>query len=126
MIEVVTSFAAFYPMTGQKYREMNPRTNPRSESRLKEALKSRVTWVASIFLLGYGGAEVALGGWIVTFMRQERAGGEFASGVVATGFWTGFTIGRFILGFVTSRLGEKLAVLVSDRSMTSCRRFFAY
>lgn len=36
------------------------------ESRLQEALKKRVTWVASVFLLCYVGAEVALGGWIVT------------------------------------------------------------
>jgi fucose permease len=105
--------AAFWRMTGQKYREANPRTNAGSDSRLKEALRSRVTWVASIFLLGYVGAEVALGGWIVTFMRRERGGGEFASGMVATGFWTGITVGRLVLGFITPRLGEKFAVLVS-------------
>lgn len=46
-------------------------------------------------------------------MRRERAGGEFESGMVATGFWTGITVGRLILGFVTPRLGEKFAVLVS-------------
>jgi fucose permease len=105
--------AAFWRMSGQKYREANPRTNAASESRLKEALKSRVTWVSSIFLLGYVGAEVALGGWIVTFMRRERGGGDFESGMVATGFWTGITVGRLVLGFVTPRLGEKFAVLVS-------------
>lgn len=100
-------------MSGQKYREANPRTKAGSESRLKEALKSRVTWVSSIFLLGYVGAEVALGGWIVTFMRRERGGGNFESGMVATGFWTGITVGRLVLGFITPRLGEKFAVLVS-------------
>lgn len=69
--------------------------------------------MASLFLLGYVGAEVALGGWIVTFMRRERAGGEFESGMVATGFWTGITVGRFVLGFLTPKLGEKFAVVVS-------------
>jgi fucose permease len=44
------------------------------DSRLKEALKSRVTWLASVFLLGYIGGEVAIGGWIVTFKRRKRAG----------------------------------------------------
>lgn len=46
-------------------------------------------------------------------MRRERAGGDFESGMVATGFWTGITVGRLVLGFVTPRLGEKFAVLVS-------------
>lgn len=118
-IELVTSFVAFYPMSGQKYRDANPRLNAGSDSRLKEALKSRVTWVASIFLLGYVGAEVALGGWIVTFMRRERGGGEFESGMVATGFWTGITVGRLVLGFITPRLGEKFAVLVSLSSQVN-------
>lgn len=45
-------------------------------------------------------------------MRRERAGGEFASGMVATGFWAGITVGRLVLDFVTPKLGEKFAVLV--------------
>jgi fucose permease len=88
------------------------RTSAEGESRLKQALKSRVTWVASIFLFGYVGAGGALGGWIVTFMRRERSGGEYESGIVATGFWTGIAAGRLVLSFVTPKLGEKLAVLV--------------
>lgn len=100
-------------MSGKRYRGANPRTNAISDSRLKEALESRVTWVSSVFLLGYVGAEVALGGWIVTFMRRERGGGDFTSGMVATGFWSGITVGRLVLGFVIPRLGKKLAVLVS-------------
>ncbi|KFY18658.1 hypothetical protein V491_04737, partial [Pseudogymnoascus sp. VKM F-3775] len=31
-------------------------------------------------------------------------------GMVATGFWLGLTVGRVVLGFVTGRIGEKLAV----------------
>jgi hypothetical protein len=33
--------------------------------------------------------------------------------MVATGFWMGITVGRIVLGFVTPRLGEKLAITVS-------------
>lgn len=123
-IELATSLAAFWPATGAVYREQNPRMGSGGGSRLKEALKSRVTWVASIFLLGYVGAEVALGGWIVTFMRRERAGGEFASGMVATGFWTGITVGRLVLGFVTPKLGEKFAVLVYIILAMVCQLMF--
>jgi fucose permease len=124
VIELSTSFAAFSPMTGQKYRESNPGTS--SDSRLKEALRSRATWVASAFFFLYVGVEVALGGWVVTFMRRERAGGNFACGMDATGFWTGITLGRLVLGFVTERLGEKLAVLVSCEMMITQTKLPTY
>lgn len=71
-----------------------------------------MTWLLALFLLGYVGAEVSLGGWVVTFMMRVRAGTPFASGLVATGFWLGLTIGRFVLGFVTPRVGERLAICV--------------
>jgi fucose permease len=77
---------------------------------------ARITWICAIFLLGYVGVEVALGGWIVKFMLEVRSGGDFASGMVATGYWMGITVGRVILGFVTPRIGEKLAIAVSAMS----------
>lgn len=84
---------------------------------MKEALirlpHARVTWLCAIFLLGYVGIEVALGGWIVKFMLEVRDGEDFASGMTATGFWMGITVGRLVLGFVTPKLGEKLAIAVS-------------
>jgi len=84
---------------------------------MKEALltapSARIVWLSAIFLLGYVGVEVALGGWIVTFMIRVRNAEAFAGGMTATGFWLGITVGRVILGFVTPRLGEKLAISVS-------------
>ncbi|KAL1861984.1 hypothetical protein Plec18170_000808 [Paecilomyces lecythidis] len=71
-----------------------------------------VTWICALFLLGYVGIEVALGGWIVTFMRRVRHGEPFASGMTATGFWLGITCGRVVLGFVTPKVGEKLSIVV--------------
>lgn len=43
-------------------------------------------------------------------MIRVRHGAPFASGMTATGFWLGITVGRLILGFVTPRIGEKLAI----------------
>jgi fucose permease len=63
-------------------------------------------------LLIYVGIEVALGGWIVEFMIQVRNGKPFDSGMVATGFWLGITVGRVILGFVTPRVGENVAIFI--------------
>ncbi|KAF1915127.1 major facilitator superfamily domain-containing protein [Ampelomyces quisqualis] len=116
VIELATSTTAFWHATGAVFRAANPRTGDGKDNRMKEALirlpYARVTWLCAIFLLGYVGIEVALGGWIVKFMLEVRDGGQFASGMTATGFWMGVTVGRIVLGFVTPRLGEKLAIAI--------------
>jgi fucose permease len=86
---------------------------------LLRAPNARVTWLCALFLLGYVGVEVALGGWIVKFMLEVRKGGDFASGMTATGFWMGITVGRIVLGFITPKLGEKLAIAVGLRASPS-------
>ena len=117
VIELSTSTTAFWKATGAVFRANNARTTDTKDNRMKEALirlpYARVTWLCALFLLGYVGAEVALGGWIVKFMLEVREAEDFASGMTATGFWLGLTIGRIVLGFVTPKLGEKLAIAVS-------------
>jgi fucose permease len=114
-VELANSAHAFWDCTGAVFRAANPRTSGNG-SRLKEAIlqrpAARVTWLAALFLLGYVGIEVGLGGWIVVFMIRVRDGERFASGMTATGFWLGLTIGRIVLGFVTPKIGEKLAITV--------------
>lgn len=125
-LEVFTSVAGFWTSTAAAYRASIARQHGEEEGprgSLREALvtrpSARVTWLCALFLLGYVGIEVALGGWIVVFMIQVRQGAEFASGMTAMGFWLGITVGRVVLGFVTPRLGEKLAISVS----TACHSF---
>lgn len=116
-LELCTLSTAFWKADGAAFRAANPRTGDAKDNRMKEALVrlpyARVTWLCAMFLLGYVGIEVALGGWIVKFMLEVRHGEDFASGMTATGFWMGITVGRLVLGFVTPRLGEKLAIAVS-------------
>jgi fucose permease len=116
-LELVTSLHAFWKADGAAFREAHPRTSDAAGSRLKEACLSlpaaRVTWLCALFFLGYVGVEVALGGWIVEFMIRVRDANPFSSGMSATGFWLGITVGRVILGFVTPRIGEKLSLMVS-------------
>jgi fucose permease len=68
-IELVVSTTAFWTATGAVFRANNPRTGDTKDNRMKEALirlpYARVTWICALFLLGYVGIEVALGGWIV-------------------------------------------------------------
>ncbi|GEM08853.1 MFS efflux transporter [Rhodotorula toruloides] len=52
------------------------------------------------------GAEVSMGGWIVTFMIDKRNGGPDA-GYTATGFWFGLMLGRVLLNPINVRVGEK-------------------
>lgn len=137
MLELILLTSTFWTATAAKYRAENPSaamtefsvTQHASEptkkivrlmnrvfgnSRTTEALKNKVTWICSLFISVYAGAEVGLGGWIVTFMINIRHGSAFASGMSATGFWLGLTVGRVILGFVTPRVfrSEKHAAIV--------------
>ncbi|EMF09411.1 MFS transporter [Sphaerulina musiva SO2202] len=114
--ELAISLYAFWEDTGAKFRERNARTSDETGSRLREATMkmpaARITWLCAMFLLGYVGVEVALGGWIVEFMIKVRDAEKFAAGMSATGFWLGMTVGRVILGFVTPRIGEKLSIML--------------
>jgi fucose permease len=55
---------------------------------------------------------VSLGGWIVTFMTRVRKADPFDSGITATGFWAGMTVGRLGLSFLTAKLGEFYSVVL--------------
>lgn len=45
-------------------------------------------------------------------MTKVRGASEIAGSATATGFWGGMTVGRLVLGFVTSRLGGFRAMLL--------------
>lgn len=76
----------------------------------RHVLKDPVVWLIALFLLGYVGAEVSLGGWITSFMLVVRHASPFDAGLTVTFFWLGITVGRVLLGFVTGRAGEKVAI----------------
>ncbi|UNI16615.1 hypothetical protein JDV02_003039 [Purpureocillium takamizusanense] len=120
-IELAVLASAFWDSNGATYRSVYQESEADSNSKLIEALfqkpASRVCWVAAVFLLCYVGAEVALGGWIVTFMLRVRHGEDFASGMSAVGFWLGITLGRAVLGFVTPRIGVKVSTAVRAASI---------
>lgn len=120
-VELAATVSAFWRATGKVFLDSHPKTTDSAgSSSLKEALlrmpAARVTWLCAAFLLCYVGVEVALGGWIVKFMIEVRNGEPFASGMTATGFWLGITVGRVVLGFITPLLGERLAVMVCNKS----------
>lgn len=69
---------------------------------LADALKSKLVWAFSIMLFLYVGAEVAFGQWVVSFMMRVEDYSYDTSSYMASCFWTGLTVGRVCLGFVTA------------------------
>lgn len=112
-LEGLLSVAAFWGATGRVHRATYQRdstTGAATRTTTREALREPVTWLLAIFLLMYVGAEVSLGGWITTFMLDVRHADSFPAGMAVTGFWLGLTVGRLVLGFLTGRIGEKVAI----------------
>lgn len=60
------------------------------------ALRNKNTWLISFFLFFYQGCEVALGGWIVSYLVDYRHT-TTSYGYVLSGFWGGLTLGRLLL-----------------------------
>ena len=112
VLELACTTAAFWTADGRTYREKHQGATGHTRTKTRTMLRKPLIWLLAIFLLGYVGAEVSLGGWIVTFMLTVRHAQPFLSGVTVTLFWLGLTIGRVILGFVTGRIGEKLAMTI--------------
>ncbi|KDE07771.1 hypothetical protein MVLG_02041 [Microbotryum lychnidis-dioicae p1A1 Lamole] len=76
---------------------------------LRQTLENRTVWICCLFILVYVGAEVSMGGWIVTFLIDNRNGGPSA-GYVATGFWGGLTLGRAVTSPFNIWFGEKRVI----------------
>ena len=124
LIGVVTAEMAvcgwvFWPENGRKYRDAtrgetssNTTAGESEKGMTRRAMKQRTTWICAVFLFIYMGVEVSIGGYIVTFMTTVRHSDPFPSGLSATGFWLGLTVGRVILGFVTPKIGERLSVII--------------
>lgn len=65
-------------------------------------LGSGMVWFFSVFMFGYVGAEVAFGLWLITYLTRIKQFRYQKASFVATLFWTGLTLGRMALGFVTA------------------------
>ncbi|OHE97880.1 hypothetical protein CORC01_06743 [Colletotrichum orchidophilum] len=119
LIELLVLTSAFWNHTGSHYRDemaSSQGTNIQSVSMRKTLTtlpEARIAWLSALFVLVYIGVEVSVGGWVVEFMLHVRKGPAFASGMCATGYWLGMTVGRIVLPFVTNLIGPKIGVSVS-------------
>lgn len=117
-VELIVMTSAFWSATAAIHRASVTASSSSTSDGKQERTTTRtvmrepITWLMAFFLLGYVGAEVSLGGWIVTFMIDVRHASHFDAGLVVTFFWLGLTVGRVLLGFITGRIGEKLAITI--------------
>ena len=69
------------------------------------AMRHRAVILAAVFLALYVGVEVSIGNWGYSFLVEERGQAALLAGWVISGFWFGFTAGRFLLNSVAERFG---------------------
>jgi fucose permease len=84
---------------------------PKKSQMLWQAAKNYTTILGALFVFTYQGAEVAISGWIITFLITYRGGNPDHVGYVTAGFWAGITLGRFILSQPAHKVGEKISVV---------------
>ncbi|KAH8110060.1 MFS general substrate transporter [Phellopilus nigrolimitatus] len=91
--------------TGQTVREQGSAQG----NLYSQILRLKVVHLFAFFVLVYIGVEVTIGGWIVTFVIDERGGGS-SSGYLTSGFFAGLTLGRVGLLWLNKLVGERRVI----------------
>lgn len=66
-------------------------------------LKKPIILLYASYLFFYLGAEVGTGAFLLSFLMKNKCPNRVAMSYIASAYWAGLTIGRFVLGFVTNR-----------------------
>ncbi|KAA8917421.1 hypothetical protein TRICI_000444 [Trichomonascus ciferrii] len=105
LIFVVTAFLKDTPAVYRK--SVTGSMDGPNNSGIRMVIVNKLVWLLAIALFLYIGSEVALSGWISTYMINIRHGSTEKMGYVTTGFWIGITLGRVVLGFVNGRIKKE-------------------
>ncbi len=143
-LTIIFVFFSFREETGEKYLEevknhqskfeaedessnsAGDNTTKKETNILKLALSHKVIWCLALYLFLYCGAEVGIGGWAVSYMIRVRHGSKEKMGIIATFFWSGITIGRLVLGFVTGQFAGKENNVATVYAMISLLFFLLF
>ncbi|KAH7098382.1 MFS general substrate transporter [Auriculariales sp. MPI-PUGE-AT-0066] len=79
--------------------------------KLRNILKMPLVHFLALYIALYVGVEVTMGGWVVTFIIDERGGGPNA-GYISAGFFGGLMVGRIVLLPLNAWLGERRAIFL--------------
>jgi hypothetical protein len=63
------------------------------ENKFRQIFRIKAVHLLAVFAIVYIGIEVTIGGWIVTYIIEERGGGHSA-GYISSGFFGGLMLGR--------------------------------
>lgn len=106
---MMAGFAAAYPGRRAQEAAAVPRpketAEPAGGGLLATALRSPVVVLGSVFLTVYVGLEVSVGNWGFRLLVEEHGLASLTAGYVASGYWLGLTLGRFLISPVATRLG---------------------
>jgi len=81
-------------------------TNTSDHSNFRQILSLKNVHILAFFTLVYVGVEVTIGGWITTYIIDEKGGGPSA-GYISSGFFGGMMVGRLALLWLNKKVGEK-------------------
>ncbi|CAE6433650.1 unnamed protein product [Rhizoctonia solani] len=117
-ISLVNSLALFYVFRLRQQHEVmgipgphadTAGTSRNDENIYKAVFSSREVQLLAVFSWIYVGTEVTVGGWIVTFIIEERGGGA-STGYVSSGFFGGLMLGRVALLWINKKIGERRVI----------------
>ena len=124
IIGMIVIFPAFKFETASKYDYLCSVENKESNNDVEEAgdnslmestkaspgffelLRNPAIFLYSLYLFLYLGAEITTGSWFFSYLLETKSSNKVAMSYIAASFWTGLTVGRLCLGFVTERFFE--------------------
>lgn len=112
IINIAMITFGFWKVDFEEVAEENEQDNAKINHKdlTKMAIFNRVTLISAAYILVYVGVEVTLGGWGYTWLKEGRQGDGIAMANVVSGYWAGLASGRILLGYLSSRFGEKLMI----------------
>jgi fucose permease len=87
------------------------RNTDEDRSNIRQMMSLKTVHLLATFIFIYVGIEVTIGGWIVTYIIEERGGGPSA-GYISSGFFGGLTLGRILLLWVNEKVGERRVIFL--------------
>ncbi|HEY4034164.1 MAG TPA: MFS transporter [Ktedonobacteraceae bacterium] len=83
-----------------------------SKNVLGAVLKIGPVWLAILFLFLYVGLETSVGNWSYSFLLTDRHQTILLAGWIVSGYWSGLTLGRFLVNTIAERFHLGIEAIV--------------
>lgn len=107
-------------LLGEKQNE-EMKTHSKCAPKLKELLSLRPVLNVLFFFL-YAALEVGIGLWIASVFVDSRNYDVTSSGLLVSIYWSSFTIGRFLMGFVSTKIQVE-KIITGSLAIALCSLF---